>query len=75
MENERIRMREAAERRNTTRQSIYNAIKAGKLTAEKGAWMGGGNLLMVICDEKWEKWNPNPIYQVAGAVRHAGKFG
>jgi hypothetical protein len=61
---ERISASEAASRKNCTRQNVNNAIRSGKLNAEK---IGSYNA--VVVDKDFEKWEPNRKIQKAQKAR------
>ena len=59
-----ISVREAAEEKQTTRQTINSAIKAGKIDAVR---IGSYNAVMV--NKKFNDWKPDPDKQRAGVER------
>ena len=57
---ERLSTVEAAELKGCTRQGIFQAVKSGKIDAEK---VGRTNI--VIANQKFQDWTPNPKIQAA----------
>ena len=61
---EQISVREAADSKGCTRQTINTAIRQGKIDAAK---IGSYNVVLVT--DKFNAWNPNPKSQAAGRSR------
>ncbi len=57
---ERLSTVEAAKLKGCTRQGIFQAIQRGKLDAEK---VGRTNI--VVANQKFQEWTPNPKIQAA----------
>jgi hypothetical protein len=59
---EMISTTEASKRKTVSRQSIINAVARGDLDGSKV----GPRTLVVLVNEKFEQWKPNPIRRAAG---------
>ncbi len=58
---ERVSTAEAAQRKRCSRQSIFNAIHRGKISAQRI-----GRSYVVSVDEKFRNWRPNLRRQEIG---------
>ena len=64
MATRRISTTEAAADKGCSRQTINEAIRGGKINAEKiGKWNA------VLTDKKYRDWAPNPSMQKGGKAR------
>lgn len=55
-----ITVAQGAKVKEVSKQSIHNAIAAGKIRAE---WLGSQRV--IVCDDKWKAWEPNRTLQAA----------
>jgi excisionase family DNA binding protein len=57
---------QAARRKRASRQTLYDAIRAGALDVQR---IGGHRF--IIANDRFRVWRPNPVKRRAGRARHA----